>query len=105
MKADVVGTAVKQDGHGLLGGPDGFVVIDHFHALGFVLGLKDKEFGGTVAYGKVLFHNRLLLCKFLVHFEEAGDDVGFGGVLRKAVGLQDGGVVVAVGFAKFNRHR
>ena len=26
--------------------------------------------------GEVLFHNRLLLCEFLVHFEEAGDDVG-----------------------------
>lgn len=26
----------------------------------------------------------------LVHFEEAGDDVGLGGVLREAIGLQPG---------------
>ena len=29
--------------------------------------------------------------QFLVHLEETGDDVGLGGVLREAVGLQDGG--------------
>lgn len=40
---------------------------------------------------------RLLLGKFLIHFEEAGDDVGFGGVFGEAVGLQDGGIVGAVG--------
>lgn len=64
MKTDVVGTAVKQYEHGLLGGPDGFVMIDHFHALGFIMGLKDKEFGSAIVYGKVLFHVRLLLCEF-----------------------------------------
>ena len=53
MEADVVCRAVKQDGHGLLGGPDGFVVIDHFYAPGFVLDLEYEEFGGAVAYGEV----------------------------------------------------
>ena len=104
MQADVVGGAVKQDGHGLLGGPDGFVVIDHFHALRFVLSLEYEEFGSAVAYGEVLFHNRLLFCEFLVHLEEAGDDVGFGGIFGEAVGLQDGSVVGAVGLAEFGRH-
>ena len=104
MKADVVGSAVKQDGHCLLGGPNGFVVIDHFHTLRFVLGLEDEEFGGAVAYGEVLFHSRLLLCEFLVHFEEAGDDVGFGGVLWEAVGLQDGGIVGAMGFHQIREY-
>ena len=104
MKADVVCSAVKQDGHGLLGGPDGFVVIDHFHTLRFVLGLENEEFGGAVAYGEVLFHSGLLLGEFLVHLEEAGDDVGFGGVLGEAVSFKDGGVVGAVGLAEFGRH-
>ena len=40
-----------------LGGPDGVVVIDLFHTLGFVLGLEYEEFGGAVAYGEVLFHS------------------------------------------------
>ena len=66
--------------------------------------IKDKEFGGAVVYSEVLFHGRLLLGKFLIHFEEAGDDVGFGGVFGEAVGLQDGGVVGAVGLAEFRRH-
>ena len=35
--------------------------------------------------------------QFLVHLEEAGDDVGLGGVFGEAVGLQDGGVVGTVG--------
>ena len=52
-----------------LGGPDGFVVIDHFHTLGFVLSLEYKELGGAVAYGEVLFHRRLLFGEFLVHLE------------------------------------
>ncbi len=51
-----------------------------------------------------IFYCRLLLGKFLIHFEEAGDDVGFGGVFGEAVGLQDGGVVGAVGTAEFGRH-
>lgn len=69
MEADVVCGAVKQDGHRLLGGPDGLIVIDHFHALGFVLSLEYEEFGGTIAYGEVLFHSRVLFCEFLVHFK------------------------------------
>ena len=83
MEADVVCGAVKQNGHGLLGGPDGLIVIDHFHALGFVLSLEYEEFGGTIAYGEVLFHSRVLFCEFLVHLEKAGDDVGLGGVFGK----------------------
>ena len=53
---------------------------------------------------KLIFHGRLLLGKFLIHFEEAGDDVGFGGVFGEAVGLQDGGVVGAVGLLQLIRH-
>ena len=45
------------------------------------------------------------MSQFLVHFEEAGDDVGFGSVFGEAVGLQDGGVVGAVGLAEFERHK
>ena len=80
-----------------MGGPDGFVVLNHFHALGFVLGLEDEEFGGTVAYGEVLFHSRLLLGKFLVHFKEAGDNLGLGSVFGEAIGFEDGSIVGAVG--------
>lgn len=54
---------------------------------------------------KFIFYCRLLLGKFLIHFEEAGDDVGFGGILREAVGLQDGCVVGAVGLAELNGHQ
>ena len=46
---------------------------------------------------KLIFYCRLLLGKFLIHFEEAGDDVGFSGVFGEAVGLQDGDVVSVVG--------
>ena len=42
--------------------------------------------------------------EFLVHLEEAGDDVGFGSVFGEAVGLQDGGVVGAVGLDQFDRY-
>ena len=44
-------------------------------------------------------------CQFLVHLEEAGNDVGFRGVFGEAVCLQDGGIVGAVGLAEFGRHR
>ncbi len=70
MKSDVVYSAVKQDGHYLFGGPDGFVVIDYLYTLGFVLCLEDKEFSSAIAYGEVLFHSQLLFCEFLIHLEE-----------------------------------
>ena len=41
---------------------------------------------------------RVLVCQFLIHLEQAGYDVGLGGVFREAVGLQDSGIVSAVGF-------
>ncbi len=66
---------------------------------------KVKEFGSTVAYDEVLFHSRLLLCEFLVHFEKAGDDVGFGSVFGEAIGLQDGGIIGTMGLDQFGRHR
>ena len=53
-----------------------------------------------------MFISLLLLLggKFLVHLEEAGDDVGFSGASGEAVGFEDGGVIGAVGAAEFNRH-
>lgn len=54
--------------------------------------------------GRNIESRKSLLCKVLVHFEETGNDVGFGGVFREAVGLEDCGVVSAVGTAEFNWH-
>ena len=53
---------------------------------------------------EVLFHRRLLLDKILIHFEEAGDDVGFGSIFGEAVGLQYSSVIGSVGLAEFGRH-
>lgn len=53
---------------------------------------------------KFIFYCRLLLGKFLIHFEEAGDDVGFGSIFGEAIGLQDGGVVGAMSLTQFRRH-
>ncbi len=46
----------------------------------------------------------IITCEFLIHLEEAGDDVALGGVFGEAVGLQDGGVVGAVGLLLLIRH-
>lgn len=45
-----------------------------------------------------------IFCEFLVHLEQPCHDVGFGGVFGEAVGLQDGGIVGAVGLAEFGGH-
>ncbi len=42
--------------------------------------------------------------QFLIHLEEAGDDVALRSVFWEAVSFEDGGVVGAVGAAKFNGH-
>lgn len=45
---------------------------------------------------------KVLFGQFLVHLEEAGDDVGFGGVFGEAVGFED---IVVVGADEYLRGR
>ena len=47
-------------------------MINHLYSLGFVLGLEDEKFSGTIAYGEVLFHKVQLFSQFLIHLEEVG---------------------------------
>ena len=95
---------VKKLGDGILGKPQRFIGVKQLYAVFPILQLEDEEFGGAVAYSEVLFHSRLLLGEFLVHFEKPCHDVGFGGVFRETICLQDGGVVGAMGLAEFGRH-
>lgn len=95
---------VKKQGDGILGQPKRFVGVKQLYAVFPILQLEDEEFGSAVAYSEVLFHSRLLLGEFLVHFEKPCHDVGFRGVFGEAVGLQNGGIVGAVGLAEFGRH-
>ncbi len=96
---------IKKQGDCVLGKPKGLIGIKQLHTIFPAFQLKNEELGGAVAYGEILFHNHLLAGQFLVHLEEEGDDVGLGSVFGEAVGLQDGGVVGAVGLAELVGHK
>ena len=78
---------VKESRCGLSGEP--VLVLVAFQTEGY----EEEDIGVSLAHGANLCFFR----EFLVHLEETGDDVGLSSVFGESVGLQDGGVVGAVG--------
>ena len=60
-----------------------------------ILVILSPEFTGLT--GVVLLGHNLFTCQFLVHLEQPCHYLGLAGILGEAVGLQDSGVVGAVG--------
>ena len=84
---------VKESRCGLSGEP--VLVLVAFQTEGY----EEEDIGVSLAHGANLCFFR----EFLVHFEQAGDDIRFGGVFGETVGLQNGGVVGAVGLVELGK--
>ena len=73
---------VKESRCGLSGEP--VLVLVAFQTEGY----EEEDIGVSLAHGANLCFFR----EFLVHLEQAGDDVAFGSIFGETVGLQDGDI-------------
>ena len=85
---------VKESRCGLSGEP--VLVLVAFQTEGY----EEEDIGVSLAHGANLCFFR----EFLVHLEQAGDDVAFCGVFGETVGLQDGDIVGTVGLPQLRWH-